>query len=1396
MQELGIHIHEEWRGMTQPVGLVVEPIVLDRFGIFPETNIKVISDLQMRLEVLIESQRKGENKIYSVGNFKEFCKQVLNWEDGDLLPPEQYYSEQKLEEIFVHLEDYGEILKPDWIVPEINRDNTKKIQIMVQELETGMSFDQIIKSSDDKKIWEATPQQRFERLLKETGNPLGIIWNGISLRLVYAPSGESSGHITFPLEPMTSVDGRPMIGALEMLLGPDRLFEGGTSSLSLRNLMEHSRKEQNEVSERLSEQVLEALWILVRGFDEAEEKAKLSGHTILNDLPTRNPSHIYGGLITVLLRLVFLLYSEDEELMPKDTLYVQNYSLNGLASKLREDRIQFQNAMEDRVGAWASILSLFRLVFDGGGPYESYLPARHGELFDPVTYPFLEGRALDYDRNNELAKKIPLISDDVVEKILSKLLLLDGQVLSYRALDVEQIGSVYEGIMGFAVERTKGTSVGILYRPPKQKITITFVVNSEQLLLQPGNKRDQWLKELAGVDIKLPTKVKRALKEANNLTEVCQALDNKLSPHTPRGLLTGSLIVQPTAERRLSGSHYTPRTLTEPVIKETFRPFLESCKYIPTAKEILSLKVCDPAMGSGAFLVATCRFLGNLLVSAWERDGFPPEFDKSYDKDIYARRLISQRCLYGVDKNPFAVSLARLSLWLVTLSESLPFTFVDHALKCGDSLIGYSIKEIQEANREVQLGFFPELNEIQQQLSIERQEGFSKDNRNNISYDKKKKLLDKQIRDSEGLRQAGDIMIAAFFSKEKEKERAEKQKVYLAMLRDSEEGKGSLEPLNEIRNLLIEGERGIRPFHWDLEFPEVFGRQQKGFNIIIGNPPFAGNNTFVKSYPKNIHNWLKKIHTRSGGQCDLVAHFFRRSFNLLKKDGSIGLIATNTISQGDTRNSALTWICKNNGTIYSVNKNYRWPGISSVLISVVHITKKDYLGEKFINSRKVETVSAFLTPTKQHDSPKTLFRNSNNCFQGSKPYGKGFTFDDTQFADNETPGVPSPIKTYDDLIKNKKNLEVIFPYIGGEEISSNPEQSNHRYVIDFRDRSEEECKNNYPEVFEIVEKKVRPERQRKKKDGEFKLRQPLPQKWWIHGEKRPALFSAISSKKRVLVISQISKYTSFIFLQTNQVFAQTLYIFPLDLYSDFAVCQSNVHLIWVHFFESTLEDRHIYISSECFDNFPFPSFMFESESSNNSSFKFKKELDDLGKSFYNLRAKIMIESGLGITKIMNRFHNPKEVDSQIIELRILQQKLDNAVLKSYGWSDLISEQGFNLDSINININESMVIPEKIRNFIKSGYTFQSKSEHASSFDNQLQEFTTGKKELPWNYSWPVEIRETILARLIELNSKYYEKERSQGLHSKREKNMKAKINTKDFTSIKSTSEKAQLGLEI
>jgi hypothetical protein len=254
-------------------------------------------------------------------------------------------------------------------------------------------------------------------------------------------------------------------------------------------------------------------------------------------------------------------------------------------------------------------------------------------------------------------------------------------------------------------------------------------------------------------------------------------------------------------------------------------------------------------MGSGAFLVAVCRYLAGWLVAAWERDGYPEGFRQGQDKDTVARRLVAQRCLYGVDKNPFAVSLAKLSLWLVTLSQDLPFTFVDHALKCGDSLVGYSVAEIRAAMAEVQLGFLDAQNRIYEQMGIERRESFGFDSLSDADYDSKKQRLEQQIQASEGLRQAGDLMVAAFFAKNKPKERADKQQVYLAMLSGTFHDDGLAASVQEIREQLAASEKGITPFHWDLEFPEVFGDGRGGFDVFVGNPPFAGNNTFVQAYP-------------------------------------------------------------------------------------------------------------------------------------------------------------------------------------------------------------------------------------------------------------------------------------------------------------------------------------------------------------------------------------------------------------------------------------------------------------------------------------------------------------------------------------------------------------------
>ncbi|TGH20875.1 MAG: SAM-dependent methyltransferase, partial [Aphanocapsa feldmannii 277cI] len=957
----GLHTHQEWLGLVQPVGLVVAPVVLDRLGLFPEAGTARLADGQRRLKELLKPvQDASDNSLEVVSDFPALLEELLDWQTGDLVEAE------------VRLDDYNDVLRPTHLVPAIEAEATggSPWQALVQLLPAGTGFDDLPRDRDTTSGWQATPQQRFERLLKDSEHPLGLLFNGVALRLIHAPRGESSGHITFPLEPMTTVAGRPMLAAMQMLLVADRLFESGNSERRLPVLLAASRKEQNEVSTRLAEQVLEALWELLSGFDQAERLAAEQGRTVLADLATSDPGHIYGGLITVLLRLVFLLYAEDEELMPPDALYGQHYSVSGLAGRLRQERAEYRGGMADRRGAWASLLSLFRLVYDGGGADPAYLPARHGELFDPDAYPFLEGREQGTTYADAVLDNLPAISDDVVEKVLAKLIWLDGERLSYRALDVEQIGSVYEGIMGFQVEQAQAPAVGISYRPPRQKIRITVVVNAAELLAQPGSKRDKWLEDITGVNnLKLPAQVKRNLKEASSLRRT-------LSPHTPRGLAAGSLVLQPTAERRRSGSHYTPRVLTDPIAAEAFRPWLEHCNGKPTADQVLALKVCDPAMGSGAFLVATCRYLAGHLVAAWEREGFPDEFDESYDKDIYARRLVAQRCLYGVDKNPFAVNLAKLSLWLVTLSKKLPFTFVDHALKCGDSLVGHSVKEIQTATEAVQLAFLDQQNRAYERMGIDRRESFAEDSRDDAIYDRKQVLLEQQIKASDGLRQAGDLMVAAFFDASKRKARAEKQQVYLAMLSGAFDDAGLQDAIEAIRERLAAADQGIRPFHWDLEFPEVFAEERGGFDVFVGNPPFAGKNTIAKGSPNGILDWFKQLHTQSHGNADLVAHFFRRCFDLLRTDGSLGLIATNTIAQGDTRSTGLRWICLNGGTIYSARRRYKWPGVAAVVVSVVQLRKGPYQGRKLLDSRPVNGISAFLFPGDNHEDPRQLAANA------------------------------------------------------------------------------------------------------------------------------------------------------------------------------------------------------------------------------------------------------------------------------------------------------------------------------------------------------------------------------------------------------------------------------------
>ena len=500
--------------------------------------------------------------------------------------------------------------------------------------------------------------------------------------------------------------------------------------------------------------------------------------------------------------------------------------------------------------------------------------------------------------------------------------------------------------------------------------------------------------------------------------------------------------------------------------------------------------------------------------------------------------------------------------------------------------------------------------------------------------------------------------------------------------------------------------RAYVPFHWEIEFPEVFERDNPGFDAIVGNPPFQGGRNVSATQGLSYSKWLTTMHERASGGADLVAHFFRRAFNLLREGGALGLIATNTIAQGDTRGSGLRWICNKGGTVYGARRRIKWPGEAAVVVSVVHIAKELYNGPKRLDGEETDLITAFLFHDGGHDDPERLIANAGKSFQGSIILGMGFTFDDT-----DKKGVATPLAEMRRLIDNNpRNREVILPYIGGQEVNSSPKHAHHRYVINFGERDEAECRRFWPDVFAIVEGNVRPERV--VKDATRYPRMVF--EWWKYWNPRTELQEAIADLDRVLVISQTSKTMAFLFLPTGMVYSHKLVVFPFNCYSAFSVLQARTHEIWARFFGSTMKDDAVYTSSDCFETFPFPE-----------GWETHAALEAAGKAYYEFRAALMVENYEGMTKTYNRFHDPEERSPKIADLRELHAAMDRAALDAYGWHDISTNSEFLLDY-------------------------------------EIDEAEWGRKKKPWRYRWPDDVRDEVLARLLALNSERALEERLVG----------------------------------
>lgn len=767
---------------------------------------------------------------------------------------------------------------------------------------------------------------------------------------------------------------------------------------------------------------------------------------------------------------------------------------------------------------------------------------------------------------------------------------------------------------------------------------------------------------------------------------------------------------------------------------------------LKSAAELLKLKICDMAMGSGAFLVQTCRYLAERLVEAWENaekanpgkvvtapegtlsKSRPEECVIPKDADerlIVAQRIIADRCLYGVDKNPLAVEMAKLSLWLITLQKNRPFTFVDHALKCGDSLIGVSLEQLRywnlDTRERVSLALIGEnlRRDIEQIIELRRQIA-AKPVITTEDQKHKEYLLTKAKAVANDLRDGCNLLVSSYFNNLPESEKEGLRQTLLTVFRDGAS-------ISEKDRRVLPDLEKLRPFHWELEFPEVFlpspqpspsGKGSKvtprpegegtgarvGFDAIVGNPPFMGGQKITGALSTAYRDFLVKwIANDKRGSADLCAYFFLHAKQLLNINGGFGLIATNTIAQGDTREVALDQLIADSGVITRAVPTRKWSGIASLEVAYVWLRQGNWLGEFVLDDKIVDGITAFLTNLgKAIGNPHKLIANQSKSFQGSIVLGMGFVM------------TPEEIQAL--IEKDAKNKNVLFPYLNGEDLNSRPDQSPSRWVINFKDypldAEHDDLKkpkgrpyaSDYPDCLKIVREKIKPERAKNN-------RKVYRDYWWQYGEKRPALYNAIANQKRVLVLCIVTQYFAPAFCPTGWVYAHRCCVFSLKNWYEYAILQSTIHECWARQYSSSLETRLNYSPSDCFETFPFPTST--------------ANLEEIGDRYYNHRQNIMQTRQEGLTKTYNRFHNPDETAADIQQLRELHIEMDNAVAAAYGWQDLELSHGFHQT--------------------KQGLRFTISE--------------TARRE--------------VLDRLLELNHQRYAEEVAQGLHDKGKKKGKS-----------------------
>lgn len=832
------------------------------------------------------------------------------------------------ETVSCQLVDYEQVLRPSWVLAGPAGEH----ELLLTIVPPTQGLD---RKEDQSGKWRASPAVKLERLLRETKVQLGLLTNGREFRLILAPAGLSASHLSF--EAGTWADEKATLDGFFTLLRQPRFF--GPEAKRLSKLIAESQEKQLEVTDQLGDQVRAALEDFVRGLDQADRQA---GGELLQGLA---PDKLYEMSLIVMMRLVFMLYAEENYLLPHgEVLYDQGYGVTHLYTQLAEQRQHRPESMATTTDAWPRLLATFRLIHDGCTHPDLNLIAYGGKLFNPERFPVLEDRRLR-------------VSNAVIYAILRRLCFARAKLgretvpqrLSYQSLDIEQIGTVYEGLIDYTVKRAPEDETLVIVKGKDQSLRPLSEVS--------GKLTDSaYLQEQTGFSA---TRVQRLLAQQEIDDETPDDLPAELLPYA--GFFEGAIppnhlyVAHQSGLRKGQGTYYTPKWITSFICERTLEPLVydgeDETRRLKSPEAILALKVCDPAMGSGAFLVQACRYLADRLVDAWDRlvveqpdrtltmpygkplNGGPREMvlPESHDEAVmWARRFVAEHCLYGVDLNPLAVELAKMSLWLITLSKDKPFEFFDHKLKHGNSLIGCwssdlerypaaawdrkgaegavkealkQIKKDAKAQSDKQAkdrakGIVPligvdvaalraetaaEMREIDEVSTFDPQQK-ERLYRRNIEQDERYQAL-KRMFDTwcalwfwplQGGEMSADLPLAFAYP--------ELLGHYLGadrLMADPER----LERWAETVGKLWEQERF---FHWELEFPEVFEEGRGGFDAVIGNPPYVR----VQNLTYSAIDTLKQLFRVARKRLDISLCFFERGLKCSRFGGTVSYVST------------------------------------------------------------------------------------------------------------------------------------------------------------------------------------------------------------------------------------------------------------------------------------------------------------------------------------------------------------------------------------------------------------------------------------------------------------------------------------------------------------------------